>query len=742
MPKRIPKKTQSFTWLVLSILTTVLFVFFLPLLAGKSFIWFDFINQHIPRNLYIAQHLSQWKLPQWDSTAYGGCPFLADPENAVFYPFNLLLILASKSLFALQRLVFIETLFAAIFTFFCIKELNAKNTPALFGSLAFVLSTPFVCRFMNYGHFTVIVFIPAVIFFLLKWGRLRKFNYSIWAGIMLGLAFLGGNPQYMYFMCMVVFIHFLCETAFEIKNKASGKTLLNLLLGYVVIAVISLGIAAINIIPIAEFFSISQRGTGNMAAGTGTPIKNFITLFVPYFFGKVAGGPAPFWGKEGFWNYWEYSQYVGILPFLLAVISPFIVKKRRAVFFGILIFFAWIYAYGENNPLPALIPFGKSMRIPGKFFIFAAFSFSILSALTLDRILNSEKTIDFLKKTFLGFAILGFAVLIYGFIFKAQTVPRIPEETIQEIQSSGIKIAGLLIILSSALVLTLNKWKNKLPPFLIAAPFILLLIGDDFYFNQNFNSSKQNPEKIYQNIFQISKLKQEQDKQLFRIDGRPFTSGNLKALYYGLNSLDGFAALAPQNMQIFRSLRGKNEKLFNFLYGVKYKFSIVPPGRLSLQRIPRFSPKAYVVRKLKFVPESDAVNYLTSKNFNPKSEAIITEGKSENFSSGKGKDTVEIAEYKPEKIVINTTLGSPGVLVMSENALPGWSVYVDGNRQKMLTVNICFRSVKLDKGTHEVVWKYLTPGLKPGAVISGITILLAAFFLSRRIKPHKNILKI
>jgi len=57
----------------------------------------------------------------------------------------------------------------------------------------------------------------------------------------------------------------------------------------------------------------------------------------------------------------------------------------------------------------------------------------------------------------------------------------------------------------------------------------------------------------------------------------------------------------------------------------------------------------------------------------------------------------------------------------------------------MLTVNICFRAVKFDKGKHEVVWKYTTPGLKLGAVISGITILLSGFFLTRKIKPHKDI---
>ncbi|MCK5852882.1 YfhO family protein [bacterium] len=726
------KQSTSQIWLYIGALIIIIVIFFFPLLNGSDFIWFDFINQHIPRNLYIAQHLAQWHLPQWDITAYGGYPFLADPENAVFYPFNWLLTLAPKSLLALQKLVVIETLFAALFTFFCVKELNGKNQSALFGALAFVLSTPFICRFMNYGHFTIIVFIPAVIFFLLKWARLRNFKYSISAGLMLGISFLGGNPQYMYFLCIVVFLHFLCEFAYEIKNKTSAKTLLNLFMGYIVIAAIALGVSAINLIPIAEFFSISQRGTENMAAGTGTPIKNFATYFVPYFFGKVAGGAAPYWGKGGFWNYWEYSQYIGILPFLLAIISPFIIRKRRALFFGVLIVFAWVYAYGENNPLPAMIPFGKSMRIPGKFFIFAGFSFAVLSALVLDKIIKLKIKFKNFNVLLYIFAAAGLLLLFYGFIFKAHPVPGIQTELIQEIQSGGIKIAGFLIILSSTLILTFGKWKKKLPVYLLASPFIFLLLADDFYFNRNFNSSKQNPEKIYQNVYQLKQLKKDTDNEFIRIDGRPFTSGNLKALYYGLNSLDGFSALITQNMQSFRSLRGKNEKIFNFLYGVKYKFAVVPPGRLSLQRIPRYSPKAYIVRKIKLLPENEITGYLGSTNFDYKSEVVITEGKPEVYGDGiKSKnDVVEILNYTPEKISLNVFLDSPGILVMSENALPGWTVYVDGKRQEMLIVNLCFRAVKLDKGKYEVVWKYTTPGLKLGAVISGITILLAAFIIS------------
>ena len=722
------KKKNNYTWLFLAALITVVFTFFLPLLSGKFFIWFDFINQHIPRNLYIASRLANFNLPQWDTTAYGGCPFLADPENAVFYPFTFFLALAPKSFLALQLLVFLETLFAAVFTFFCVKELNAKNSAALFGALAFVLSTPFICRFMNYGHFTVIIFIPAVIFFLLKWANDKNFIHAIGAGAMLGLAFLGGNPQYMYFLCIVVALHFLSELAFAIKNKSSVKYLIKLFFGYVIIAGVALGLSAVNLVPIAEYFSISQREAGNIAAGTGTPIKNFITLVIPYFFGKVAGAPAPFWGKDGFWNYWEFSQYVGILPLLLALVAPLIIREKRAAFFGLLIIFSWLYAYGENNPLPQMIPFGKSMRIPGKFFIFAGFSFAILSALSLNQILISDDARKKIKKLFLALGILGFLILLYGFFFKAESVPRIPIELIQKTQSKGFIIAGLLIIFSSAIILTFEKWKNIFPKSLLAVPFVILLIVDDFHFNRNFNSSKQDPKKLYANIYQIKKLKNEQDELFFRIDGGPFTFNNLKALYYGLNSMDGFSALISQDVQKLRALRNKNRKIFNLLYGIKYEFKVVPPGKLSLQRIPHFAPKAYIVRKLKLLPKNKIIDYLASTNFNPKAEAVVSVGASIKYPPPKKRDILKIIKYEPEKIVLTASLESPGILILSENALPGWSVFVDGKRQKMLIVNQCFRAVKLDKGKHKIVWKYSTPGLKLGAFISGITLIVVIFF--------------
>ncbi len=173
--KTVLPQTPTPAWVWLAAMSVVVLVFLAPLLTGSWFIWFDFLTQHIPRNAYIAQSLARGYLPQWDITSYGGAPFLADPENAVFFPFNWLLVLGvsrgAMNLLALQRLVVVEALVAAWCMFMALREAGAKHEGAAFGALAWVLSSPFVCRFMNYAHFTVIMCIPGVLWLVMRWAR-------------------------------------------------------------------------------------------------------------------------------------------------------------------------------------------------------------------------------------------------------------------------------------------------------------------------------------------------------------------------------------------------------------------------------------------------------------------------------------------------------------------------------------------------------------------------------------------
>lgn len=638
-------------------------IFFWPFLAGEWFIWFDFVNQHVPRNAYIAQSLARGYLPQWDITSYGGAPFLADPENAIFFPFNWLLVLAVKdgamNLLALQRLVVIEVLVAALCMYMALRELGARVAGAVFGSLAFVLSSPFVCRFMNYAHFTVIMCIPGVLWMLFRWGRIRTLSAATWVGVALGVAFLGGNPQYMYYLVIVLGLHVVCTMGERIMRGTELRALGRLAAGYAWMFALACGIGAVNLVPVGEFFAISQRGVENIAVGTGTPLKYAICYVLPQYFGKVTGMSQKYWGHEGFWNYWEYSMYVGLMPLALGLWAGAKLRWRREwLFLLVMVLFAWVYAFGQNNQLPQWLPFGKSMRIPGKFLIFAAVGLCALAGLAFD--------------------------------------------TVTDAVAARVGVS--------------RKW-------MLVSCGIVVMIIDAWVNNREFNASDTDPRKMYPRLAALDALREEMRKEHVRMDGRPFTAGNLRALYYGLENMDGFAALVARNVTEVRGVRGVSEERFNDLWNVKYVFS---PERGFVARS-GYVPRAYVVRKLRRIARENIVDELSAPAFDPRVEALVTLGEARVFGDGAAhaEDNVRITSYAPERIEVAVKLPMEGVLVMSENALPGWRVSVNGKAREWREVNGCFRAVELPAGEHRVVWKYRTPGLRLGAAISGASVGVA-----------------
>jgi hypothetical protein len=73
------------------------------------------------------------------------------------------------------------------------------------------------------------------------------------------------------------------------------------------------------------------------------------------------------------------------------------------------------------------------------------------------------------------------------------------------------------------------------------------------------------------------------------------------------------------------------------------------------------------------------------------------------------------------KIVIDAP--SEGVVVITQQHAPGWTVAVDGQSRAPLVVEGIFRGVEVSKGRHEIVWTYRPQTLFGGAVVSLLTTL-------------------
>ena len=77
-----------------------------------------------------------------------------------------------------------------------------------------------------------------------------------------------------------------------------------------------------------------------------------------------------------------------------------------------------------------------------------------------------------------------------------------------------------------------------------------------------------------------------------------------------------------------------------------------------------------------------------------------------------------------------------GILQLSIPYSEGWKVFVDGKEQELLNVNTAFIGVELDAGEHNVEFKYTTPGLNLGIIIS---IIGFALFIGIIIYERKRI---
>ena len=64
----------------------------------------------------------------------------------------------------------------------------------------------------------------------------------------------------------------------------------------------------------------------------------------------------------------------------------------------------------------------------------------------------------------------------------------------------------------------------------------------------------------------------------------------------------------------------------------------------------------------------------------------------------------------------------------------GWKVYVDGNLTDYVKINDAVIGLELDNGEHIIEFKYYTPGLKEGLIISGISVLVSSIIILSRKK--------
>ncbi len=94
----------------------------------------------------------------------------------------------------------------------------------------------------------------------------------------------------------------------------------------------------------------------------------------------------------------------------------------------------------------------------------------------------------------------------------------------------------------------------------------------------------------------------------------------------------------------------------------------------------------------------------------------------------------EIEECKNNLIKGKISNDKNGILQIATSYSKGWKAYVDGKKTDIINVNTGFIGIELNEGEHEIYFKYCTPYIKIGAIISilGIIILITMIIKVKR----------
>jgi hypothetical protein len=77
-----------------------------------------------------------------------------------------------------------------------------------------------------------------------------------------------------------------------------------------------------------------------------------------------------------------------------------------------------------------------------------------------------------------------------------------------------------------------------------------------------------------------------------------------------------------------------------------------------------------------------------------------------------------IDEPRPERVVLHCTASAPSYAVLLDAWAPGWTATVDGAPAKIERADLLARAVAIDAGEHTIVFRYRTPWLRTGAIMS------------------------
>ena len=789
MPKsrlRIDCRTRAWTrgdaLAIVGITLLPLAVFYRQALLGAFWCVLDIQQYFIPYHVVSAGMLEQGSLPLWNPYAFSGMPLLGDAQTAMFYPPNWLFFILPGEV-AFNYATLIQFVLAGTSIYLYARTMGLCQWASLMGSISYMFSGFLVSRIVHLSILSGAAMLPLV--FLCVENAMARCSrwWPVLAALAIALQLAAGHPQIPVYTVVAATLYALFRGFHHGGAPQATRSLLRLAAIYG----LAFGFAAVQLIPWMELAGFSPRAAGVTPAFLflfRLGRSDLLRLIFPFLHGSVQGGA--FGGPQGLVaRIWEHCAYVGILPLCLAAlgVSPLMRRSdplrpdRRwlTVYLCLLALFSLTLLTGGTSVGRSLMyatPILGRLRAPSRALVLLSFALAMLAALGMDRLLDPRTDRFRLRsEVFLvGAAIVALPIGIMlvaklpvaEWLFALQPGGR----QLLSVTSPNAQVPLFLCWFSAGLLIWWGRRGASPASQAFAAGLVLLdlVICASSFYPTTGRSFYQAPDVA----FFLSR-----DGALFRkitfcdrYDYRNAGKESLLASWsmpYGIADANGFNSLqqrrytdylfSPSEKDVSYG-RLANERLLlpesPILSSLNVKYLLVPAGisprignsfrqvyanpEVRVFENTSVYPRAWLADKVEIATDPDAVlRSVTRDGFDGRRIAIVEleRGSPSALSAGPPapSDTVAWLQWTPNRMTLRVSCRASRFLVLSEMYFPGWYAFIDGGAARICRTNYLFRGLLLPPGEHEVVLVYRPASVIIGAIVSLLSLAIAALIL-------------
>ena len=524
--------------------------------------------------------------------------------------------------------------------------------------------------------------------------------------------------------------------------------------------------------------------------------NHWLLLLFPYLFGSAAspglyGAGPPSLGT--LINLWEHTAYVGILPLALAAFAlwglfapavergaPSATAERRFSILAVAAVLAvgLILALGKHTPFAHLIyvaPILGKLRCVERGMALVDLAVTLLAAFGMQRLMETDRMRSRWRRA--GLLVIAFVIAVlpllviqltglHTFQHRMDLRPRLIAN-LQLFQPNAVTPV-VMALFSAALLL----WWSRRPAGAVTQALAVGLVALDlgvfaacFYPTTDPRLYERRPEVLNAFRSETSPFRKVTVLEQYSDDPREMRERLAVSwgMLYGVEDINGFNSLQPRRHAEF--LFGPN--IWDVSYGfldwgtalrqgnsvlnalnVKYILvpaSMHPPAVTNFNAVyenayvrvyenPGVYPRTYFAQEVRATTNRQEVLRLVREaGFDGRRLALVEAAEAPALAGFSGDEAPAIHEYGANGVVIAANVAVPRFLVLADMYFPGWEARVDGVRTRIYRTNYLFRGIVVPAGRHTITFEYRPLSVAIGALVSVLSIVIAAVGLRRTI---------